>query len=157
MRQIVRQLPGILPRLQQVFQGARLDIPQDLEVQANSLVYAAGRDELEYMWFQVREHEGGKDYHEYRAIRLMHLASIPLNVRSDQGALAKMRTVLRGLYNAKVDIAYLVAGIYHPQRLGIVQCYGAVGRGATKDEAAARRGSSSNSIGATSDNQPFST
>jgi len=89
------------------------------------------------MWFQVREHEGGKDYHEYRAIRLMHLASIPLNVRSDQGALAKMRTVLRGLYNAKVDIAYLVAGIYHPQRLGIVQCYGAVGRGATKDEAAA--------------------
>ena len=72
--------------------------------------------------------EGGKDYHEYRAIHLMHLASIPLNVRSDQGSLAKMRTVLRGLYNAKVDLAYLVAGIYHPQRLGIVQCYGAVGR-----------------------------
>jgi len=133
----VQAAETILPRLQQVFQGARLDIPQDLEVQANSLVYAAGKDELDYMWFQVREHEGGKDYHEYRAIRLMHLASIPLNVRSDQGALAKMRTVLRGLYNAKVDIAYLVAGIYHPQRLGIVQCYGAVGRGATKDEAAA--------------------
>src|SRR5664280_798345 len=90
------------------------------------------------MSFQVTEHEGGKDYHEYRAIRLMHLASIPLNVRSDPGALAKMRTVLRGLYNAKVDIAYLVAGIYHPQRLGIVQCYGAVGRGTTKDEAAAQ-------------------
>jgi hypothetical protein len=134
----VQAAETILPRLQQAFQGARLEVPQDLEIQANSLVYTPGKDELDYMWFQVTEHEGGKDYHEYRAIRLMHLASIPLNVRSEQGALAKMRTVLRGLYNARVDIVYLVAGIYHPQRLGIVQCYGAVGRGTTKDEAAAQ-------------------
>jgi hypothetical protein len=128
----------LLPYLQQGFRGASLDIPNDLEVQANSLVYIPGKDELDYMSFQVTEHEGGKDYHEYRAIRLMHLASIPLNVRSDPGALAKMRTVLRGLYNARVDIVYLVAGIYHPERLGIVQCYGVVGRGTTKDEAAAQ-------------------
>ena len=136
----------LLPYLQQGFRGARLDIPNDLEVQANSLVYVPGKDELDHMWFQVKEHEGGKDYHEYRAIRLMHLASIPLNVRSDQGALAKMRTVLRGLYNAKVDIVYLVAGIYHPERLGIVQCYGAVGRGTTKNEAAAQAAHGASSL-----------
>jgi len=126
----------LLPWLLQGFRGAHLDVPEDLEVLANSLVYVPGKDELDHMWFQVHEREGGRDYHEYRAIRLMHLASIPLNVRSDQGALAKMRTVLRGLYNSKVDIVYLVAGIYHPQRLGIVQCYGAVGRGTTREEAA---------------------
>ena len=134
----VQAADTVLPLLQKALLGAHLDIPQDLEVQANSLVYTPGKDELDYLWFQVTEHEGGKDYHEYRAIRLMHLASIPLNVRGDQGTLAKMRTVLRGLYNARVDIVYLIAGIYHPERLGIVQCYGAVGRGTTKDKAAAQ-------------------
>lgn len=134
----VRAAETLLPRLRQALAGARLDIPDDLEVHGNGLVYAAGRDELETMWFQVTEREGGREYHEYRAIRLMHLAAIPLNVRSDQGALARMRTVLRGLYNARVDIAYLVAGIYHPERLGIVQCYGAVGRGQTLEDASSR-------------------
>ena len=128
----------ILPNLQKALQGARLEVPDDLEVSANGLVYVPGKARLDYLWFEVIEREGGKTYHEYRAMRLMHLASIPLNARSDQGALAKMRTVLRGLYNAKVDIVYLVAGIYHPEQLGIVQCYGAVGRGETREEAAAQ-------------------
>ena len=132
----VQAAETVLPRLQQAFQKAHLEVPDDLEVVANGLEYVPGKDELDYLWYQVQEHEGGKTYDEYRAVRLMHLASIPLNVRGDQGALAKMRTVLRGLYNAKVDIVYLVAGIYHPNRLGIVQCYGTVGRSATKEDAA---------------------
>ena len=127
-----------LPRLQQALQGARLVVPDDLAIEDTGLVYAQGKDELETLWFQVTEHEGGRDYHEYRAIHLMHLASIPLNARGDQGSLAKMRTVLRGLYNARVDIVYMIAGIYHPDRLGIVQCYGAVGRAETLEDAAAQ-------------------
>lgn len=125
-----------LPRLEQAFKGARLEVPDDLAIEATGLEYVSGKDELQYMWFEVIEHEGGQDFHEYRAIHLMHLASIPLNARNDQGSLAKMRTVLRGLYNAKVDIVYLIAGIYHPERLGIVQCYGAVGRAETLEGAA---------------------
>jgi hypothetical protein len=134
----VQAAEAVLPRLQQAFHGARLDVPDDLDVSANGLVYAPGKPQLDYLWFEVTEREGGKTYHEYRAMRMMHLASIPLNARGDQGSLAKMRTVLRGLYNAKVDIVYLVAGIYHPERLGIVQCYGAVGRGETLTDAAAQ-------------------
>ena len=134
----VQAAEALLPRLEQTFRGAHLEVPDDLDVSANGLIYAPGKPQLDYLWFEVTEREGGKAYHEYRAMQLMHLASIPLNVRGDQGALAKMRTVLRGLYNAKVDIVYLVAGIYHPERLGIVQCYGAVGRGETRTEAAAQ-------------------
>lgn len=39
----------LLPYLQQGFRGAHLDIPDDLEVQANSLVYTPGKDELDYL------------------------------------------------------------------------------------------------------------
>lgn len=134
----VQAAESLLPRLQKAFEKAEMDIPQDLEVKGNGLVYAPAKDALDYMWFEVTEREGGREYREHRAIRMMHLSSIPLNVRADQGALAKMRTVLRGLYNGKVDIVYLVAGIYHPERLGIVQCYGAVGRGETRDAAVAQ-------------------
>ena len=101
----------------------------------NGLIFADGRDKLDALWFEVVEREGGQTYHEFRAVRLLNLVGIPLNVRHDQGALAKMRTILRGLYNAQVDIVYLVAGIYHPRRLGIVQCYGAAGRANTLDQA----------------------
>jgi len=125
-----------LPFLEQALRDASLDTPDDLDITANGLAYVPGKDELDYLWFQVTEREGGQTYHEYRAIQLLHLAAIPLNVRSDQGSLAKMRTVLRGLYNARVDLVYLVAGIYHPERLGIVQCYGAVGRAESLEEAA---------------------
>jgi len=137
MSSALQTAEAYLPRLEQALAGARLEVPADLEVLENGLVYVPGRDELETLWFHVLEREGGRVYESYRAVHLMHLAAIPLNVRGDQGALAKMRTVLRGLFNARVDIAYLVAGIYHPARLGIVQCYGAVGRAESQEEAAA--------------------
>jgi len=81
----VQAAEAVLPRLQQAFRGARLDVPDDLDVSANGLVYAPGKPQLDYLWFEVTEREGGKTYHEYRAMRMMHLASIPLNARGDQG------------------------------------------------------------------------
>src|SRR5258706_3505781 len=136
---------NIVPRLSASFASAQMEIPDDLTVADNGLVFAGDRQELDYLWFEVIEQEGGKAYHEYRVVRLLHLVAIPSNVRSEQGALAKMRTVLRGLYNAQIDLIFLVAGIYHPRRLGIVQCYGADGRAITWVDAMeqARNGSSS--------------
>ncbi|MBM3126913.1 MAG: hypothetical protein FJZ87_17900, partial [Chloroflexi bacterium] len=135
----------ILPRLSASFSSAHIDTPDDLTIADNGLVFAGDRQELDHLWFEVFEREGGQVYHEFRVVRLLHLVAIPFNVRSEQGALAKMRTVLRGLYNAHVDLAYLVAGIYHPKRLGIVQCYGAVGRAPSLNLAVeqARHGSTS--------------
>ena len=128
MENALRFTQEVLPRLSPTLDGAQMEIPDDLSVADNGLAFSGERQELDHLWFEVLEREGGDVYHEFRAVRLLYLAAIPLNVRSEQGALAKMRTVLRGLYNAQIDLVYLVAGIYHPRRLGIVQCYGAVGR-----------------------------
>jgi len=128
----------ILPRLRGLVEGAELSIPDDLQVLGNGLQYEADSDRLRCMWFHVCEREGGQAYQTFRAVRLMHLSLIPLDARGDSGSLAKMRTVLRGLYSANTELVYLVAGIYHPRRLGIVQCYGAVGQGETLEEAAQR-------------------
>ncbi|MBA4363866.1 MAG: hypothetical protein C0411_24500, partial [Pseudomonas sp.] len=127
---------GLLGNLQRSLSGASMTIPDDLDVLDSGLVFVDGLDELDYIWFHVREKEAGKVYDEYRASALMHLFAIPLDARGDQGAVNKMRTALRGVCNAGVDIVYLVAGIFHPERLGIVQIYGVVGRGGTLDEAA---------------------
>jgi hypothetical protein len=145
MENALRFAQNVLPRLSSTFSSARLEIPNDLTVVDNGLVFVGDRQELDYLWFEVIEIEGGEIYHEFRVVRLLHLVAIPFNVRSEQGALAKMRTVLRGLYNAQIDIIFLVAGIYHPRRLGIVQCYGTVGRAATLEQAVvqARNGSAS--------------
>ena len=141
-------------RLSGRFVGASIETPDDLVVHANGTVYdtpknvitdASTKRRLEYMWFEVTETEAGQVYHGFRAIRLLMLTYIPLNARGDAGALAKMRTVLRGLYNANVELVYLVAGIYTPKPLGIVQFYGVVGRGETLADAAreAQRGAQS--------------
>jgi len=127
---------AVLPRLKKTFPKASLVIPDDLEITDAGLCYVPGKDELDHLWYQVTEREGGQIFHECRAIRLLQLAAIPFNARNDQGALAKMRTVLRGVYNGSVDLVYLIAGIFHPERLGIVQCFGAIGRAESREEAA---------------------
>ena len=96
----------------------------------NGLIYEEGNNErLKIMWFKVLEREGGQAYPLFRVVRLMQLRLIPMDVRADPGVLARMRSVLRGLYGAEVELVYLVAGMFHPRRLGIVQLYGVVGRG----------------------------
>ncbi len=123
-------------RLQKVFPAATLSIPDDLDVLDNGLVYdEKDVQRLKYLWFRVNEREGGRSYLEYRVVRLMQLRLIPLDVRADPGVLARMRTVLRGLYGAEVELLYLVAGMFHPRRLGIVQLYGVIGRSSAIEEA----------------------
>ena len=56
-------------------------------------------------------------------------------MRGDVGAVAKMQKILRGIANANLDVVYIVAGIFRPERLGIVQLYGVVGHHADKETA----------------------
>ena len=79
------------------------------------------------------EREGGKSYDQHRVVRLLQLRAIPLDTRGDVGAVAKMQKILRGIANANMDVVYIVAGIFRPERLGIVQFYGVVGHHADKE------------------------
>ena len=133
---VSQAISRVMPRIQESFGGGELLIPDDLEVLDNGLVYQEGNTErLKIMWYKVLEHEGGQAYLQYRVVRLMQLHLIPMDVRADPGVLARMRSVLRGLYGAQVELVYLVAGVFHPRRLGIVQLYGVVGRSGNLDEA----------------------
>ena len=100
--------------------------PDDLELHDIHLEFSENKDQMETIWLKVTERENGREYHGYRVIRLLQIRSIPLEVRSDAGLLQKMRTILRGLSGARVNLAYLVAGIFEDPPLGIVQCYGVV-------------------------------
>ena len=61
------------------------------------MCFVEGQDELDYLWYRLREAEGGREYAGYRVVRLLQLTFLPLEARSDPGLLQKMRTVLRGL------------------------------------------------------------
>ncbi|MBN1137981.1 MAG: hypothetical protein JXM73_15430, partial [Anaerolineae bacterium] len=84
-------------------------------------------EHLDYLWFELEEHEAGRTYHTFKAIQLRALTHIPVEVRDDPTVLGKMVTVLRGLYNARVDFIHLHAGIFDEPALGIVQVYGVIG------------------------------
>ena len=117
--------------------GTRLSIPNDLEVLNTELQFNL-RDELDTLLFEVIEHEGGQEFRGYRAVRLLQLRYISLEARRDAGLLQKMRTVLRGLYGARVNLVYLAAGIFNNPNLGIIQCYGVSTFARQKEEAIAR-------------------
>ena len=105
--------------------AAALHVPQDLEVDQAGVEFVAGRDQMDYLWFRVTEREGGQAYPGYRVVRLLQLRYIPLEARGDAGLLQKMRTALRGMYSAGVNLVYLAAGIFSGESpAGIVQCYG---------------------------------
>ncbi len=128
-------LERLWPVLDRATDGARFEIPDDLDVLDAGLSFQDECDDLKALWYHVREREGGTTYEEFRVVRPLMLTLIPMDVRGDSGTLARMRTVLRGVYGAGVELVYLVAGIYQPKRLGIVQLYGAIGRGATLEAA----------------------
>ena len=96
------------------------------------------RNELDYLVFQVIEREGPREYQGYRAVRLLQLRYISMEARRDAGLLQKMRTVLRGLYGAQVDLVYLAAGVFQNPKIGIVQCYGVAAFSPKKEEAIQR-------------------
>jgi hypothetical protein len=114
--------------------GKRASLPpDDLVTHTGELVFKEQSSpddrkprQMDYIWLQVTERENGKEYEGYRVVRLLQIKSIPLESRSDAGLLQKMRTILRGMSGARVNLAYLVAGIFEDPPLGIVQCYGTV-------------------------------
>lgn len=111
--------------------------PTDLVVQDSGMVFADGKDRLDYLWFRVLEREGGHEYDLYRVVQLKMLRYLPQETRQEAGLLDTMRAALTGLYNqrtADYDPCMVVAGIFEPP-LGVVQCYGAVGIGGERDEA----------------------
>ncbi len=100
-----------------------LSIPDDLDVEGTELCFN-DQNQLDYILFKVTERESGRDYPGYRVVRLLQLRYISLEARRDAGLLQKMRTVLRGLYGAQVDLVYLTAGIFENPKIGVIQCYG---------------------------------
>ncbi|MFZ2098007.1 MAG: hypothetical protein WAV05_15345 [Anaerolineales bacterium] len=117
-----------------------LEIPTDLEVEQSGVCFIDGQDELDYLWYRLREVEGGQEYTGYRVVRLLQLTFLPLEARSDPGLLQKMRTVLCGLYGSKVSFLYLTAGIFqnYQSPVGIVQYYGVSSFAPILDEACAQ-------------------
>jgi hypothetical protein len=96
--------------------------PNDLTVHASQVVFDG--DRLDHLWFQVTEREAGKEWTGYRVVRLLHVKFIPVEARSNAGLLQKMRSVLRGVNGANVNLVYVAAGIFDEPAVGIVQCYG---------------------------------
>src|SRR5512136_661362 len=136
IRNIGDWLPGWLGWLKPEQSDAPV-IPADLAVEQSGVCFVEGRDELDYLWYRLREREGGREYAGYRVVRLLQLSFLPLEARADPGLLQKMRTVLRGLYGSQVSFLYLAAGIFNHQQspVGIVQCYGVAAFAPTLDEA----------------------
>jgi len=99
--------------------------PPDLEVHESGMVFTPN-GAMDYFWLQLTERENGQVFSGYRIVRLMQVRAIPVEARSDAGLLQKMRAVLRGLGGAKVNLAYLAAGIFDDPPLGIIQCYGVI-------------------------------
>lgn len=131
MATILDQLSEKIPWLRA---RVSLSIPNDLEVHGTELCFN-DKNELDYLIFQVTEREGGQEFDGYRAVRLLQLRYISLEARRDAGLLQKMRTVLRGLYGAQVDLVYLAAGVFQNPKIGIVQCYGVSSFSKNKTEA----------------------
>ena len=121
---MIHRIHSLLPRW---LRPKQTDLaPDDLVVHDAGVVFVRGQDEMDYLWFHLTERENGQVFSGYRIVRLLQLRAIPVEVRSDAGLLQKMRAVLRGLGGAKVNLAYLTAGIFGDPPLGIIQCYGTI-------------------------------
>ena len=82
---------------------------------------------IEYLWFRTDD--------QYRLLGLMRLAYIPVAAREDPDVLGKSWSMLRGLYAARVDFAYIAAGIWSPRPVGVLQFYGALAEGPDEESA----------------------
>jgi hypothetical protein len=136
IRSAYEWLPGWAGRIGSLRKSSP-PVPDDLVVERSGVCFVDGQDELDYLWYQLCEREGGAEYAGYRVVRLLQLSFLPLEARGDPGLLQKMRTVLRGLYGSQVNFLYLAAGIFDHQQppVGIVQCYGVSAFATTLEEA----------------------
>jgi len=97
----------------------------------NGLHVADGR--VQYQWFKLADPLG---QFCFRAVALRELTYLPIETRDDPDMLGKQWAALRGLYNASADFCYTAFGIFQPERLGVVQCYGAAAEAANEQTAA---------------------
>lgn len=98
----------------------------------NGLKVEDGR--VMYQWFKLAD-PAGRVLH--RAVALRELTYLPIETRDDPDVLGKQWAALRGLYNADVDFCYTALGAFQPERLGVVQFYGAAHEAPSREEAAA--------------------
>ncbi len=125
-------MDSLLAGVRATFKDGSITIPDDIDLLEQEMVCNPQTTELDHMHFHVIEREGGRAYDTHRVVRLLQLRAIPLDARGDVGAVAKMQKILRGIANASMDVVYIIAGIFRPERLGIVQFYGVVGHHADK-------------------------
>lgn len=110
--------------------------PLDLEVLRSEAAYDA-QGHLDHLYFDLIEREGGETLRRHKVVRLVSLDFLPKETREQITLIERMQKALKGLYNAEVDFVHLVAGIFQPY-LGLLQCYGIQGLGASREEAGAR-------------------
>ena len=114
---------------------ARVD---DLTIYQNGRGIQDGVAQPHLFWTHNQEREGGQTYDVYRVTQLYLLRYLPQESRHDPAFLDQMRVALTGLYNqrrAAFDIVMLLAGIWEPEPVGILQLYGVTGLGSTLEDA----------------------
>ena len=129
---MIKSIKNLMPKWLRFERASNL-APNDLIVHESNIVFDG--DQMDYIWFHVTEREAGKEWTGYRAVRLLHVKFIPVEVRSDAGLLQKMRSVLRGANGANVNLVYVAAGIFDEPAIGIVQCYGVSSFAETQENA----------------------
>ena len=86
-----------------------------------------------YEWLHLADGAGRRFF---RAVAFRELTYLPIEMRDDPDMLGKQWGALRGLYNASADFVYTAMGVFRPQRLGVVQFYGAAAEAETEASAA---------------------
>jgi hypothetical protein len=103
------------------------------------------RDRLDYVYTVTDETDAqGSVKRVHRVALLGVLSYLPIELRENGGLVQRTRVALRGLYHSQAtattpapgaprlaagsfDLVNLVAGAFHPERLGVSQLYGVVG------------------------------
>ncbi|MBN1888885.1 MAG: serine-rich protein [Thermoflexales bacterium] len=108
------------------FLTAQTPARTDLHILDSRPVYDDGH--LDHIWYEVElpDVDGGwrRGYKVIILYELWALPAAPRDERKELDVLDQTRTMLRGLYNARVDMLYVTAGMFGNPRLGIVQMYG---------------------------------
>ncbi len=103
-----------------------------MQILDNGIKFSEGK--IQYLWFKISDDVGVQ---RCRAVALCELTGLALDKSEpeDWNMLGKQATALRGLYNSGVNFVYSAMGIFKPQRVGVIQYYGAAGDGGTVEEA----------------------
>ncbi|MBU1747386.1 MAG: serine-rich protein, partial [Chloroflexi bacterium] len=116
-----RRVQGLLHGTNPVTRPDQHLTPHDLEIRTIEQVYHGVM--LDHIHYVLVEHEAGQTYHYHKVVRLLQARFLPREMREQYGVLERMRKVLRGLYQAQVEIVVIYAGIFEPYT-GVVQIYG---------------------------------